>query len=366
MKFRRLHILTLLVLFVAFNPLTAQDVHFTQYNMSPLTLNPANAGRFEGTVRIGGIYRNQWTKILGSNQFETPSFFVDAPIIRGFRKQDWVGVGLMLYQDLRTGVGYFRHGAQKLNATYHLGLNKKGTTSLAIGFQWGSESYRADEQGLLFELGYVDENGVPRSPDFSYNSNLDGNQLVMDPVRFSTFGGGLVLTSQLNKMMDYNIGFAVYNPTTPRFQSLLAGQSGSNPNPVPTPTPSQFDQPLRTVAHGTFNVKTSDRLTISPSFLYQTMAKQDEIMVQGLAGYLFDPEKDITLQAGIGYRLGDAANVLLGAKVKDLRVGLAYDINTSGLNNDTRYRGGFELAANYIIRIYKKPVTKPKVLCPRF
>jgi hypothetical protein len=96
------------------------------------------------------------------------------------------------------------------------------------------------------------------------------------------------------------------------------------------------------------------------------MSKQDEIIVQGMAGYLFDPEKDITFNAGLGYRLGDAVNLLAGARIKSLTVGLAYDVNTSGLSNDTRYRGGFELAANYIIKIYKKAVVKPKMLCPRF
>jgi hypothetical protein len=56
----------------------------------------------------------------------------------------------------------------------------------------------------------------------------------------------------------------------------------------------------------------------------------------------------------------------VGAQYKNLRVGLAYDINVSDLNQVSNYRGGFELAANYIIKIYKPAIVKPKVLCPRF
>jgi hypothetical protein len=41
-------------------------------------------------------------------------------------------------------------------------------------------------------------------------------------------------------------------------------------------------------------------------------------------------------------------------------------VNMSGLSADTNLRGGFELAASYIIRIYKPAVVKTKVLCPRF
>ena len=88
--------------------------------------------------------------------------------------------------------------------------------------------------------------------------------------------------------------------------------------------------------------------------------------MQALGGYLFDPVKDITINFGLGYRLGDAIQTLVGAKYKNLRVGLAYDINTSDLNSASNYRGGFEIAANYIVKIYKNPVTKTKILCPRF
>ena len=43
--------------------LWAQDIHFTQFYMSPMTTNPANAGKFEGTARIGGIFRGQWASV---------------------------------------------------------------------------------------------------------------------------------------------------------------------------------------------------------------------------------------------------------------------------------------------------------------
>ena len=46
-----------LVALLAVATTMAQDIHFTQFTMSPLTLNPGLTGKFEGTVRIGGIYR---------------------------------------------------------------------------------------------------------------------------------------------------------------------------------------------------------------------------------------------------------------------------------------------------------------------
>ena len=160
--------------------------------------------------------------------------------------------------------------------------------------------------------------------------------------------------------MDFKLGFSLYHVGEPRFSIAAPAGSGSPGGG------GNFRLPRRSVLHGTFNIKTSELLTISPSFIFQTINNHDEIMVQALGGYLFNPEKDITLNAGLGYRLGDAINILAGARIKNLTLGVAYDVNTSGLNSDTRYRGGFEIAANYVVKIYKKAVVKPKLLCPRF
>jgi type IX secretion system PorP/SprF family membrane protein len=362
-----------LLLFTAFVALLAlssqaQDLHFTQYNMSPMTLNPANIGAFEGTVRIGGIYRSQWTSVLKSNQFETPSIWVDAPIIRGFRRQDWIGVGVVVVRD-KVGIGPLRHNVGKLGASYHLGFGKGNRTVLTLGAHYGSEAYSIDGTELQFDSGWRQSISDPTIREI-YNAMDAANTAYGDennPARtnVSDIDAGITLRTKLNKTMDMTLGFAMFHVGRPRF--TLGTPPASNPNPNPNPTPaSNFRLPSRSVIHGNFNIKTNDRITISPSFIYQTRAKQDEIMVQGLAHYLFNPEKDITLNAGLGYRLGDAVNLLVGAKVKDLRVGLAYDVNTSSLSNDTRNRGGFEIAANYIIKIYKKSTVKPKVLCPRF
>ena len=61
-----------------------------------------------------------------------------------------------------------------------------------------------------------------------------------------------------------------------------------------------------------------------------------------------------------------AAQVLAGLDYKDLRVALSYDINTSPLNTATNYQGAFEIAAWYIIKIFKDPEVKQAILCPKF
>lgn len=330
--------------------LWAQDIHFTQYYMSPMTLNPSMTGKFEGTARIGGIYRDQWSSVIKA--YRTPSAWVDAPIIRGFRKRDWIGVGFMLYQD-KAGVAALSHGAAKLGATYHLALDRKGNAVLSIGGHYGGEQRKIDPEKLRFGDGY---NSLG---DYVSSLSKDDGRIAGN-ANYSDIDLGINLSSRLNKEMDFNLGFSIFHLTKPNYSLVTSGGG------TPTPSSGFSKLPRRAVAHGQFNVKLNDKFTLSPSFIFQTMNGNDEIMVQGMTGYLLNPEKDITLNLGLGYRLSDAVNVLAGMKYKDLRVGIAYDVNTSSLSNVSNYRGGFEIAANYIIKIYKPAVVKPKVLCPRF
>ncbi len=332
----------------------AQDIHFTQFNMSPMTLNPANAGRYEGTVRFGGIYRNQWSSVI-NNPYSTPSAWIDAPIIRGFRAKDWVGVGLMLYQD-RAGSAGLTHGAFKFGATYHFAFGKKGNTVLSIGGHYGFEQRRIDINRLQFSDGFNNQG------EYVPALSMD-NGRVLGSANYNDIDLGAVFFSRLNKTMDFHIGFSIYHFTRPNY-SLLSGGGGSGPGPTPQQGFSRL--PRRYVTHGQFNMAFGERVTFSPTFLFQTMEGNDEIVVQGMGSYLFDKEKGITLRGGLGYRLSDAVHVLVGAQIKDLTIGAAYDINISDLSLVSNYRGGFEIAANYIIKIYKLPVKKPKLLCPRF
>ncbi len=324
------------------NGLFAQDIHFTQYNMSPMTLNPGLIGGFEGTARVGGIYRNQWSSVI-KNEFVTPSFWVDAPIIRGFRKKDWVGVGVMFLTDEAGSVG-FEQSSVKFGASYHFALDKSGNTYLTLGAQGGRLEQKVDNTRFRFQDQLEDKSLMPTTKD-DFAAAASGKGFDAD--------AGVVFKSKLNKRMDVTLGFSMYHLLEPEI-SLFEGSKGDK------------KQARRPVFTGVYNVELTDRWTFSPSFLFQTRSGNDEIIVQGMGNYLFDPEKDISFDLGLGYRLGDALSVMGGVRWKDLRVGLAYDVNISDLNTVSNSRGGFEIAANYIFKIFKEADADPQILCPRF
>ena len=63
--------ISLLILFGLFTSVIfAQDKHFSQFYASPMAMNPALAGAFDGKFRVGAIYRDQWRGAL-DNPFVT-------------------------------------------------------------------------------------------------------------------------------------------------------------------------------------------------------------------------------------------------------------------------------------------------------
>lgn len=348
--------------------LTAQDIHNSLFNMAPLSLNPALTGAFEGTARIGGIYRAQDFGITEARGYYSPSFYVDAPVIQGFRKQDWIGAGFMVYSD-NAGSLRLKTNISGLSGSYHLGLDKKQQSVLTLGVQWGSTTRKYEYGSGIF------------SDTFDESIGGLGNQATTDPLGTQTGGGsspgnndenqtsysdinvGLMLRSTVNESTRFEVGLAAGHVTTPNYSFDRATGTGGGGNPNPTPA-GPSDRPMKIVAHGRLMTQLTDLLSFEPTFLFQTTAGQTEIGLQAWGGYKINP--DVKANFGLGYRVGDAAKILLGMDFKDLRAALSYDVTLSDRHRINDYNGAFEIAAYYIIKVYKQPNVKPAIFCPQF
>lgn len=114
---RNLIILMAVCLMLKTTTVTAQDPNFSQFFVSPLTLNPALTGKFNGTFRVAGNYRDQWPAI--SNAFITSTASFDAPIMRNrISELDTWGVGVMAMTD-RTANGILTTNSISLTTAYH-------------------------------------------------------------------------------------------------------------------------------------------------------------------------------------------------------------------------------------------------------
>jgi hypothetical protein len=94
----------------------------------------------------------------------------------------------------------------------------------------------------------------------------------------------------------------------------------------------------------------SDKWNIQPGVFYQRQRKFNNTLINSIAEYRFDNNskgKSFGIGFGAGYRVKDAAIAYVSFLYNDLRVGAAYDINTSGLRKATSTVGAFEIALNY-------------------
>jgi type IX secretion system PorP/SprF family membrane protein len=344
MTFKYRRIIQLVLLTVASGFLYSQDIHFTQFNLSPLSYNPALTGGFSGSVRVGGIYRDQW-----ASAYNTPSFFVDSPILKGFRKQDWIGVGLFVFSDeseseyipfaagAQSKRGTLTTGGLLSSAAYHFALDKERKTVIALGGQFGTLSRKIDGQ-FEFEDAILDQGATQEQlPDKD------------SPRNYLDINAGLTVTGKTTGQSFYRIGVSALHINKP--DNAVRGGGGSTTK-----------SPMRIVGYGTYYMDLNEKFLVLPSVLFQTIGPAQEIDLQGMVGYKI-PAESVVLKAGLGYRVGDALQALFGVDYKDLRVGASYDLNVSSLSSPN---GAFELGVTYIARIYKRPKIDPVIFCPRF
>lgn len=332
--------------------LSAQDIHFSMFQMAPVALNPALAGSFSGTARVGGIYRVQ--DVIGgssanaaSRGYETYTAFLDAPVIRGIREQDWVGIGLGLTSDI-AGIGNVRTTSSIQSIAYHMPLGRKGRSRSTLSFAISSGT-----------LSY----SVRQVNNFSFESSLTGgiedpivNEL-QDPMNERTrgdFGGGIILKSNIDKVSAARGGISVAHLNSPKLSSQGSART-----------------PMRITGFFEYDRLLNARTKIIPALIYQNFGSNHELALQTLTGYYLDPKKDITVYAGLGARINtlnpiDAIPIYLGFDMKDLQVRLAFDMTVSGKSYTNRGFGALELSANYILKIYKRPKVDPSIFCPRF
>src|SRR5690242_4564402 len=122
-----------LLLFVTFK-VKAQDPHFSQFYMSPLTLNPALTGDMDATYRAGAIYRNQYGSV--TIPYVTPSAFFDCDLFKGSDSHSYLGLGFLILDD-KAGDGNLSNLTLMFSAAYHQALDENGYFHLNIGLQGG-------------------------------------------------------------------------------------------------------------------------------------------------------------------------------------------------------------------------------------
>lgn len=334
--------------------ITAQDLHFSQYYASPLTLNPALTGKFDGLYRVSAIYRDQWRNIVEqkSNTFMTPSVSVDFSLLR--KKNNALGVGVVVNYDKVGPIDIIDAG---LSAAYHLSLDKKGNYHIALGFQgmYSNKKISSD-----FKFGDELEYDLATSPD---------DQISEEAHHLFSLTPGLLFDAKIGKSSNIYLGYSLFMNLTPKQDIFLAST-----------TTAANGLPMRHVAHigAEFGVK---KFLIIPGALFQTMSNTDEINFGITAGYkvVEKPKMNAKIFLGLWYRLNTGAKTgtfipKLGLDIQNFRLSGAYDLTAIGLmaedsknaTNVGQIPQAFEIAISYFGQGSTPKPTNTYLFNPRF
>lgn len=350
--------------------LRAQDIHFSQYYASPLTLNPALTGKFDGFARVDGIYRGQYYGLdQSSSIFRTPALSVDFSLLKDLMKGNALGVGLSVVNDQQNSTGG-KIGATTiaLDLGYTLNLDKNKTTQLSIGLE-PSLIYRNVTGNYQYPQAFNDQlvyqTGSPQDEQLSSS---------LAKKLYFNFDYGVFFSTHPKDFMTFYIGFSQKNVAQPNMAVIQAGNTYGK-------------QPFLYVVHGGFDFYVAKKWTIIPGFLFQTEAKANEANAGITAGYdVLDKfvngvRRKATIYLGLWNRMGNDVgsafqyrNITpkIGLDYRNFRVDFAYDISMGNIASDAHpvpgiYRPqAYELALSYIFG-GPKPLKERQVLFnPRY
>ena len=352
---------TVIMIMVMAAEATSQDIHFTHFRMAPLSVSPALTGSFRGTYRISAIYRDQWRSVQNSSPYKTPFISAEVNLFGDvLMANDWISGGISFVSD-RTGSLNYKRQLTNLNVGYHISFDKDYSNVFSIGASYGSGTEGFNTLNVSTPSS-LENNGVVRE---NFGADQEGN---VDQT-FSDLSIGVAYKTQINDQGDlFRIAITGAHLTAPNV-SLIGGSrivDPMNPNPIPNPDPNagrEVGLQRRMTLMAEASLLTTDKVRVNPALLYQTKGGFSELVLQGTADYLLDPQKGTVVTGGLGYRLNDAFELIGGIQIKDLRFGISYDLTTSSF---TEAGGGaFELSVGYVGRIYKSPDVKPVIFCPR-
>ncbi|UPT68060.1 MAG: type IX secretion system membrane protein PorP/SprF [Sphingobacteriales bacterium JAD_PAG50586_3] len=285
-----------------------QDPQFTQFFFNKLWVNPGAAGANDA-ICANLLGRNQWMGFDGHPR--TMAFSADMPI-----NSINSGVGLSFYQDK---LGQISSTNVKLAYAYRL---KLGSGRLGLGV----------------DLGYLGKGFA----DIGEFSPLQGNDPIVDQLAGSNAG-----------TFDMSFG-AFYSNEKLYFGVSATHLTGQNFkfDDNTSVAPAQFGAAQHLWVMGGYNWEISPDFTLKPAFIVKSDLASTQVDINATAVFMN------RFWGGLSYRLQDALAVNVGLNIwKDLKLGLAYDITTSKLNQYSS--GSAELFLGYCFKI-EKPTVKTK------
>ncbi len=328
--------------------LNAQDIHFSQFYMSPLNLNPALTGVMNCNTRLVANYRNQWAAILQSDAYNTYSVSYDQKIPVG--RSDYFGIGGSFYGDV-AGATKFGTIQGRLSLAYSkkMGGYRKKSHYLSIGADVGLGQRKINQGNLQWGSQHNGQGGWDPEGTPGFINSYD--------FLFGDISAGLLWFSTFDANNNFYLGLSMAHLNQPNvsFQNdFIALYS-------------------RFTAHGGGMFEVARGISLIPNIVAMFQGNHREFNLGTAVRFAIGNQRVVTQswQAGLWYRLGtkedggahsDAIIFTTRFDYETYGIGFSYDYNISKLQEGGNFNGAFEFSLVYYICGSEKRA----VYCPRF
>lgn len=320
------------------NLVNAQDIHFSQYYFSPLSLNPAQTGNFSGDWRISANYRNQWREI--QKAYRTISLGGDANF---YPMNQQTSLGLYFLND-KSG------GNLIVNKIYASGaIHKKiAGINLNIGIQPGLVMKRIDFYAHSFPNQFSWNKG-------EFDNSLPNNETnVNQRSTYFDLNGGAIASLRIQKI-ETGIGFSLFHLTMPKETFVSTNNR----------------LPIRKLINFDIKYYHTEKFSVNLYSMLGATTKASDWVTGVNAEYILQKTPFFNNAVFIGFmwrdglkRISDAAIATAGIKYMNYTFGMSYDINISTLHTATDYRGAIEFALIYTSKNTR--LLKKQIPCDRY
>ncbi len=325
----------------------AQDIHFSQYYMPNLWLNPAMTGFTPHPFRLVLGYRNQWQAIT-PYPYRTFYASLDVPVLRSYTEPNIFGLGVMMIDD-RAGHSQLGTTEILVSAAYHFALGDGGSF-IGVGLQggWGQRSFETER------LTFGDQFTI-----FGYDPNQPTAEVF--PATSSSFldvAAGFWSIFAVSQSLSLYLGGSAYHLNQPTFRFMNEH----------VPIYMRFLGYLG----GVVDLNTQNSLVLTVVGMRQYEYQEYDVGLgwilwfpgDWMSGYLGRSDKSIMF--GLWYRIGDAIFPAIRFDSRYFSAGITYDITLSSLRKANTFRGGIEIfLAFYGVKLPKREEYK-RIYCPKF
>lgn len=313
---------------------TAQDIHFSQFYISPLYINPAMAGFGETEYRVNTQYRSQWAGI--SNPYKTMQASGDIRFFKDEWKRGYPGLGIAFYSDK---AGKSKMGTTEMNVSFSHTINLDDDNTLSGGMQFAYVQKSIDVSNLRWDNQY---NGVAYDPSLPTGENI-----IAEPFTYMDMASGFMWNYKPYDEFNLHLGISGFHLLLPKQSYFKDNSERLN---------------MRFVLHGGSEIKlTARRVYILPKMLLMNQGGAIEFIAGGLVKYMIGMDSKYTgayTSSGVSfgglYRWGDALSIQGFFDYRNsLSIGMSYDLNLSDFNEATNVFAALEISLAYRGNVFK-------------